>query len=118
MKLYNLFSLTDEEIIEAEDGDLWSWRTASLLIIDDVNPGSPIPENFVSPNQLLKMIDTSVDSNIAIQNRTALAKKNVIWVMGKEDNELNQFDNWKKMLLEIGVLENKIYSIHLGFSTT
>ncbi len=118
MKLYNLFSLTDEAIIEAEDCDLWSWRTASLLIIDDVNPGSPIPENFVSPEQLLKMIDAPVNSNIAVQNRTEFVKKDVIWVMGKEDNELNQFDNWKKMLLEIGVPENKIYSIHLGFSTT
>ncbi len=118
MKLYNLFSLTDEAIIEAEDCDLWSWRTASLLIIDDVNPGSPIPENFVSPEQLLKMIDAPVNSNIAVQNRTEFVKKDVIWVMGKEDNELNQFDNWKEMLLEIGVPENKIYSIHLGFSTT
>jgi hypothetical protein len=115
MKLYNLFSLTDQEIIKAENCDVWSWRTASLLIIDDINPGSPIPENFVSPAELLKLIDTPINGN-TLWNREQLVNKNVVWVMGDDDNELNNADNWKSMLLKIGIPQNKIYAIHLGFS--
>ncbi len=116
MKLYNLFSLTDEEIKKAEECEVWSWRTASVLIIDDINPGSPIPHNFISPGQFLEILNTQVPGNLSIQNTTELVKKNVIWVMGNEENELNNPDSWKKMLLEIGVPEDKIYSVHLGFN--
>lgn len=118
MKLYNLFSLTDKEILDAENCDVWSWRTASLLIIDDINPGSPITENFISPEELLSIINTTVIGDSTIKNKDALVKKNVIWVMGDDKNELNKIDNWRKMLLDMGVQENKIYAIHLRSSFT
>ena len=116
MKLYNLFSLTDAEIKIAEDCDIWSWRTASLLIIDDINPGNPIPENFVSPEELLKIINSPVDGIISNQNKDELAKKNVIWVLGNEGNLFSKSENWKTMLLKIGVFENNISVIDLGFN--
>ena len=113
MKLYSLFSLTDQEIIKAENCNAWSWRTASLLVIDDINPGSPISQIFISPHQLLTLIDTPVRGNMAVQNRRELINKNVIWVMGDKDNESNQPNGWIKLLRDIGVAKDKIYSIEL-----
>jgi hypothetical protein len=115
MKIYNLFSLTDEEIRKAEDCEMWSWRTASLLILDDINPGSPIPQNFISPAELLTIIKTPVQGNMSIQNENELINKNVIWIMGNEGINGNYPENWKKMLLDLGVPEDKIYSVFLGF---
>jgi len=116
MKIYNLFSLTDDEIKKAEECEVWSWRTASLLIIDDINPGNPISQNFISPEELFSIINTQVQGNIAIQNSSVLVNKNVIWIMGNENIKANYPENWKKMLIQLGVPENKIYTLSLGFN--
>jgi hypothetical protein len=118
MKIYNLFSLTEDEIREAEGCEVWSWRTASMLIIDDINPGSPISENLISPEQLLKILTTPVTRGTQNQNAEELAKKNVIWVMGNRSNDLNNVKCWKEMLIKIGVDEAKIHSICLGYAVT
>jgi hypothetical protein len=115
MKLYNLFSLTDDEIIVLQDYKLWTWRGASLLIVDDINPGGPIAENFISPDQFRKLIDVPGNDDLTLRNKTALIKKNVIWVMGNE-TENGLPDEWKEMLVSLGIPENKIYKINLNFT--
>lgn len=111
IKLYNLFSLTDQEIIDSEKCDKWSWRTASLLIIDDINSGSPIIQNLITPTQFIQLIDTTATN---IDNRKELANKNVIWVLG--DFGVNTIMDWKEMIEKVGVPNNMITSVNLSFN--
>lgn len=112
MKWFNLLSLNDDQTIKAEDCDVWSWRTSSLLIIDDINSGNPIPTIFISSQNILAIINTPVDGNTSA-NKEDLKNKNIIWVLGDEAS--NSPGNWQKMLLEIGVQEDQIKAIGLGF---
>jgi hypothetical protein len=109
MKLFNSFSLNESEIMTADDCEVWSWRSASLLIIDDINPGNPIPKIFLSAQDVLDAINTGDSS----ENRECLKNKNVIWVLG-DDDSMNA-GSWQKMLLDIGLDEDKIKTIGLGF---
>lgn len=113
MKWLNLLSLNNDQTIEAEGYDNWSWRTSSLLIIDDINPGNPIPTIFMSSQDILDIINTPVDGD-GNMNKEDLINKNVIWVLG--DGAFNSAGNWPKMLLEIGVQESAITAIDLGFN--
>ena len=112
MKLYNLFSESEADILK-DDNALWSWRTASLLVIDDINPGDPI-NDIVTPAQFLTMLDCLTGCNN--ENRKIFKNENVIWVMGNmEDQETNCIDDWKQMLKTIGVNPDNILSVNLGF---
>lgn len=111
-KLLHLFSLTDDEIIQAEKCDVWSWRAASLLIVDDLNPGSPIADMFLTPEAILKFINTSVQGDTS-KNRSDLTNKNVVWVLG-DGTDVNAV-SWKKMIVDIGIPAEKIVEIRLGF---
>ena len=113
-KLLNLFSLTDEEIVQSEQCDIWSWRMASLLIIDDINPGNPISEVFLSPEEIMKSINIPVRGD-ATKNKSDLKNKNVIWVLG-DGAHVNAM-SWQKMILDIGIPEEKMFEVRLGFHT-
>jgi hypothetical protein len=113
MKLYNLFTLSDKEIKKTEECEKWSWRKSSVLIIDDINPGYPITEDFISPERFLEIINTPIIDGYENQNSKELASKNVIWVMGNEKPQSFHLDNWKEMLTTIGVAEDKISIIDL-----
>lgn len=109
MKMFNAF-FDDDEI---EDYEIWNWRRANFLMIDDVNPSKPIQNELVSPQKLLSFIDTLEQENA--KNRKTLLEKNIIWILGntsavnKEDT-----DQWINMLLTIGVNRNKISTIYLS----
>jgi hypothetical protein len=103
MKLYNMFSFkkdTPTSVLE-----LWSWRTCSVLLIDDINPGDPVPFNIVSPAQFLKML------NALNENKATLSGKNVIWIMGSEMLDISP--SWETMIQNIGVPSSDIFSINL-----
>ena len=93
-KWYNLLALTNEEIIQAEDCDVWSWRTANVLVIDDVNPSDPLHKDFITPSDLKSFIE---NTKLSQENKADLKNKNVIWVMGKADATNNE-DSWIQML--------------------
>ncbi len=81
-------------------------------MIDDINPSEPIQDELISPDKLLSFIDTLTPENK--KNRSKLKNKNIIWVLGNHlplDSAYK--DSWKKMLLEIGIQENKISTINL-----
>ena len=99
-KWYNLLALTNEEVIATEDCDVWSWRTASTMIIDDINPGDLLNKDFVKPSDVKDFIE---DANLALQNKEELSNKNIVWVMGKA-SDANSANEWVKMLQEtIGI---------------
>jgi len=85
---------------------LWTWRDASVLIIDDINPGKPITSDMVSAESFLSFIDTY---SCNPENRKILVTKKIIWVLGDADRK----EDWRRMLLSIGVAENNIAEIYL-----
>jgi DNA replication protein DnaC len=109
MKLFNLFSLSEQEIIETDDYNVWSWRTSSLLIIDDIDPGRPMQKTVLSAQDMLNAIDSRGNTS----NRDCLKDKNVVWVLGDEAPMIA--GSWQKLLLkDIGVEEDKISAVGLG----
>ena len=54
IKIFNSF-FEDEAV---ETYEIWNWRTADFLMIDDINPSKPIENELVSPQKLLSFIDT------------------------------------------------------------
>jgi hypothetical protein len=89
--------------------EIWNWKTADFLMIDDINPSEPIQDELISPTKLLSFIDTLKPENR--KNRELLKNKNIIWVLGsKQDFGKNE---WKEMLLKIGIEEDKISTINL-----
>lgn len=107
-KWYNLLELTNEEIIMAEDCDVWSWRTANVLVIDDVNPSDPLHKDFITPTDLKSFIE---NTTLAQENKADLKNKNVIWVMGKVD-ATNNAEGWVQMLKQtIGVVNIEVIKL-------
>lgn len=110
IKLFSKFFETDEN--QPMSGtQLWTWRKSSLLVIDDINPGELIKNDIVIPDKFLKVLDSFSVSNP--ENRDALKNKNVIWVLGDEDMNTVLFDNWKELLMKIGVEQKNIFAINL-----
>lgn len=91
--------------------ELWSWRSSTLLIIDDINPGDPIKEELVSPAMFMRFIDRFSDMND--DNRRVIKNKCVIWVLGSAGEGNCLLQQWRKMLFDIGVDEHNIVSINL-----
>lgn len=109
IKLAHLLSLDEDDLLANGEGDVWTWRSASFLIIDDINPGSPLSQVFLSPSGVLALMGASDDP---MKNRQVLSEKNVVWVVGNISNEEEL--EWKDMLLQIGVHDKKISSVRLG----
>ncbi|MDB5230115.1 MAG: ATP-binding protein [Chitinophagaceae bacterium] len=108
-----LFSLFFDQAQPVDNQSLWTWRNASLLIIDDVNPGYPILRDLVTPSMFLNFIDTLGRND---RNRETIKQKNTIWVLGNENGEEHMLNSWKKMLEEIGVAQENILPVNLGMS--
>lgn len=105
-KLYRMF-YGDEA---APDNELaWTWRDSDLLIIDDITPGNPVPLELIQPEEFLAIMD--IGCGRSNENRTALVEKNVIWIFGANERQVEK--NWHKMLLKMGVPNKKIATIRL-----
>ncbi|MEC5145173.1 AAA family ATPase [Chitinophaga sp. 212800010-3] len=107
MKLYCMFFEQDEH---ASEDVLWTWRKASILVIDDINPGAPIKDDLITPERFLNFVDTFSTNDI---NRTVLKQTNVIWVLGDDDDARKLSDRWQGMLMSIGVPTEKMLSLNL-----
>lgn len=109
IKMFNAFF--DED--KLSNDEIWNWRTADFLLIDDINPSKPIQEALISPKTLLSFIDTNQPINT--NNRKTLKEKNIIWILGsKMQSTKNNVNLWKDLLLEIGVNDCKISTINLS----
>jgi hypothetical protein len=106
MKIYTMFPERNSKPL-FEQKNLWTWRQASLLVIDDINPGGLI-DDLITPDQFLHLLDASAT------NRQTLAKKDVIWVLGQDDQNKLTGQRWADMLNTIGVNKRDIHSISLS----
>jgi hypothetical protein len=105
MKLYSMFpDRTARPFTNVKN--LWTWRQASLLVIDDINPGGQI-DDLITPKLFLDLLDANP------HNRNTLINKDVIWVLGNEDSDKLQGEKWVDMVQAIGVARKNIYTIHL-----
>jgi hypothetical protein len=111
MKLFSLFFEPPIDTTQATCLDLWTWQDASLLIIDDINPGLPVSSNLVSPQEFYSFLDNQLQSEA---NKKALKDKSVIWVLGNQEASDNKENNWAALLQQIGVNANDIASINLS----
>jgi hypothetical protein len=110
IKMFNYFFKDEGASVSAYE--IWNWKTANFLMIDDINPSEPIHDKLISPSKLLSFIDTLKPENL--KNREILKNKNIIWVLGsKQSLDESHVDEWKDMLLKIGIEEYQISSINL-----
>tara|TARA_R110001592_G_scaffold3928_6_gene22295 strand:- start:5217 stop:5774 length:558 start_codon:yes stop_codon:yes gene_type:complete len=110
IKMFNYFFKDEGAALSAYE--IWNWKTANFLMIDDINPSEPIQDELISPTKLLSFIDTLKPENK--KNRELLKNKNIIWVLGsKQSLDESHLDEWSEMLLKIGVEEHKIATINL-----
>ncbi|MFX1704840.1 ATP-binding protein [Chitinophaga sp. CC14] len=107
MKLYCMFYEQDDD---STADVLWTWRKASILVIDDINPGNPVKEDLITSDRFLSFVDGSSTNDI---NRTALKDTNVIWVLGNDDQDRKLSATWQNMLHSIGVEREKMLSLNL-----
>ena len=106
MKLFSMFFEPDES-----PSNLWNWRSSSVLVIDDINAGHPVKQDFISPEHFLNLIDTYSGQNEI--NRNAIKNTNAIWVLGSSDTGNDLYGKWHEMLENIGVDKKNILSVHL-----
>jgi hypothetical protein len=110
IKMFNYFFKDEDAALSAYE--IWNWKTADFLMIDDINPSEPIQDELISPTKLLSFIDTLKPENK--KNRALLKNKNIIWVLGsKQSLDESHGDEWKEMLLKIGVEAPKIATVNL-----
>ena len=108
-----LFSLFFEPVDPIEDlGTLWSWRDASLLVIDDINPGFPLKEEVVTPDAFLRFLD---HDGMGDANKKVIREKNIIWVLGTDDTAFNtRQQKWEAMLVDFGIERSNISAVNLS----
>jgi hypothetical protein len=107
-KFCNLLSMSDSDLKKSKFS-LWNWNEADLLVIDDINPGEPVNANKYGPNDLIEFIQ----NEHAIRNLAALAKMNVIWVIGTSPKNADHHE-WKKALQTLGLSIDHITLIDLN----
>ncbi|RIV19471.1 ATP-binding protein [Fibrisoma montanum] len=105
MKLYSMFPERNSKSLH-HNKPLWTWRQASLLVIDDINPGGLI-EDLITPVQFLQLLRANPN------NLKTLADKDVIWILGQDDQHTVVNQKWADMLHEIGVDKKDIHSVRL-----
>ncbi|GAC1438198.1 MAG: hypothetical protein NVSMB63_01440 [Sediminibacterium sp.] len=111
MKLFSLFFENDSSSVDAQ-GSLWTWRNASLLVIDDINPGLPIPDEMISPAAFLNFMD---NREFGAENKKIIKEKNTIWVLGNDDVQLKiRQTKWENLLIQMGIDPEKITSVNLA----
>lgn len=110
MKLISLFYEVNIDITAPESLDLWAWRNASLLIIDDVNPGINSNNSIIDPTTFLEFLNNPTFGNA---NIAAMQNNNVVWVLGNGNCEGGVSSDWVAMLTSIGVSSNNITCINL-----
>lgn len=87
----------------------WNWRSADLLVIDDLNPGEPLHNELITAAAFRDVAMASGKDNIRL-----LASKNIIWVAGSEGSDAAFRKKWVDMLLTMGVDSRKIWVVNLG----
>ncbi len=114
IKFFELLSLNSSNF-KKEAGNLWQWRTANYLVIDDINPGYPVKEEVITCKMFNSIINNAPFTE---ENKQALQNQKVIWVAGnkqKDNGEVNtsHHDNWVDFIVKLGIEKSKIKIINL-----
>ncbi len=111
MKLFDMFSVKDDQLKEQEKS-LWTWRTSALLVIDDINPGTAGHGELVTAAYFMKLL-TDTDEVRTI-NMEAMRNRKIVWVMGEQTGSVAEnYASWEKMLTDLGVSREDILSVGL-----
>jgi hypothetical protein len=109
MKLFSQFYEPNIDTTDSKSLDLWAWRNAGLLIVDDVNPGLNIDSNLISATLFYSFLNNDAFGN---DNKKAL-QNNVIWVLGNHTTADNKEQEWVDMLTQIGIKKTNIICLNL-----
>jgi hypothetical protein len=99
----------DANLQDYRDGyDMWQWTECDVLVIDHINPGNPVPVDLIYANDMEGHI---LNGSFGDRNKAKLASQKVIWSVGdlyreQEAEAIKQ--NWKSMLINLGVQESEI----------
>ena len=105
MKILSKFS-EDVGTIQGTE-NIWNWKDAQSLIIDDVDAGGKIVEELINPQLFNKYLESPDEK------KKLLSQKNIIWVLGNIhlDDDLKR--TWEVWITEIGI-NKKLSSIILN----
>ncbi|TAE15924.1 MAG: ATP-binding protein [Bacteroidetes bacterium] len=84
----------------------WQWRNARVIIVDDVNPGTPANEEIIQPARLQNHI---LNTQQAAINLPALQQNSVIWVIGN----VAVLPQWQQCLQQLGIATQNQYVVSL-----
>lgn len=112
-----LFSwMVEPDLLEpAVPSNLWNWRKADCLVIDDLNTGLPHSGELISPAVFMQHMN---EGNYAAENLDALQKLNTIWVLGDiaSVSARNLQISWQQMLVGMDIPPDKILYVDLSRS--
>lgn len=114
IKLFSAF--VEPDPVEPQvPGNIWGWRKAHCLVIDDINTGLPGAAELITPETFLQHLQSG---NYTTENINALKQSNVIWVLGDVSSigVMQLESTWKTMLHQLGVFPENITHIHLSRS--
>lgn len=108
-KLLGYFYLPNPAITNNE---LWHWRSASTLIVDDINAGLPneVANALITAPTLQRHLQNTHYGAINLQ---ALQQQNIIWVLGSGSEMQAQLSDWQQLLVSLGIPDVNIHSLHL-----
>lgn len=88
----------------------WSWKNAELIIVDDINPGTPITSEVINLAHFETLILNSPNNNDFFN---VLKNGKSIWVFGNYEG-LNEGKKWEEMLLKFGLGHETLLKIDLN----
>lgn len=114
IKLFSSFVEPDPSAPQVP-GNIWGWRKAYCLVIDDINTGLPGAEELISPEIFLQHVQSG---SYTTENINALKELNVIWVLGDVSSVgvMTLSSTWKTILHQWGIVPENITHIHLSRS--
>ena len=96
-KLIQLFQ-TQEPYSNKGVNQIWPWRSAEILVVDDVEPSTPgiSPVSIDTISNALDLAPFASDNVSALRNNTS------VWVMGLPDN----ISEWQKLFVDKTIVSN------------
>lgn len=94
MKILSKFS-DDTGTMQGTE-NIWNWKQAQTLIIDDINPGGKIVEELFTPQLFNEYLETRADL------KKLLSSKNIIWVLGNIHLDTDLKESWEIWIKSIG----------------
>lgn len=88
----------------------WNWRSADLLIVDDLNSGRPDLSPVITPGEFQMALKNVLGDDQV--NRKILCETSIIWVIG--GTAASQEKSWRSFLKDLGVSNAAVHSVELS----